>query len=132
MKGSTEGRGGSPEALAAFLKERLAGLAWTQKRLANEAGKSDTAISELLLQQTGLTPEMAEALAAIPELQTTAEELLRIAGKLRSRAAPAGDIPAKRAERNEVARRLIESLTDEDLVIATDLLITLKRRKTKR
>ena len=126
MKGSTEPTG-SPEALAEFLRRRIASLEWTQKRLANEAGKSDTAMSELLLAQTGLTPEMAEALASVPELKTTAEELLRIAGKLRSRAAPA--IPGKRAERNEVARRLIESLTDEDLGIATDLLIALKRRR---
>ena len=125
--GSTDG---TPEALAGFLRERLSKLKWTQKRLADEAGMSDTAVSELLLMQTGLTLEAADKLASVSELETTAEQLLRMAGKLRAKRID--DIPDKRTAREEVASRIIESLSDEDLQLATDLLITLKKRKKGR
>lgn len=128
-RGSTEPESGSPETLARWIKEKLRELKWTQKRLSDEARVSDTSISELTLAQTGLTLEMAEALASVVELEVTAEQLLRMAGKLRTDRL--ADIPGKRAAREDVARRIIASLPDEDLKLATDLLITLKKRKKK-
>ena len=124
--GSTET---GPAALARFITVKLKALGWRQKRLADEAGVSDTSISELVLQQTNLSLDMAKALAGVDELETTAEQLLRMAGQLTTN--ELADIPGKRAARIKVAEQIIGKLTDEDLDIATSLLMALRRRRKR-
>lgn len=62
--------------LSEWLKVRLRDLDWTQRRLAEEARTTQTTISEIINEKQGLSAELAAKLAAVPELQTTKEELM--------------------------------------------------------
>jgi plasmid maintenance system antidote protein VapI len=108
--------------LSGWLENTLKANGWTQRRFAEMAGVTPTTISELISGKQGLTASMAEKLAAVPELRTTKEDLLRLAGIWSE---------PKPSQKRDVALALFDQLSRNGQDLAIDLLVMLAQRERK-
>ena len=108
--------------LSDWLDAALKRIGWPQRKLAEMAGTTPTTISELISGKQGLTASMAEKLAAVPELRTTKEELLTLAGVWTE---------PKPSQRRDVALALFDQLSRNGQDLAIDLLVMLTQRERK-
>jgi transcriptional regulator with XRE-family HTH domain len=107
-------------ALSEWLETTIKNLGWTQRRLAEMARTTPTTISELISGKQGLTAEMAEKLAVVPELKTTKEDLLSRAGVWAE---------ARPSRRRDVAQALFDQLTGNAQDLAIDFMVMLAQRE---
>lgn len=117
------GMANSREAFAAWLTEKLGELKWTQKRLSQESSAVESSISNLLAGKITLTAEMAEKLASVPELKTTKEELLTVAG--------VWDEP-RPSRKRDVVSELFDKLSPNGQDLAIDFIVMLAQREKER
>lgn len=106
----------------AWLQAKLKEVGWTQKRLSDESGITQSNLSELARGIQSLTAEAAEKLAAVPELKTTAEELLVLAGAW-SKIVDT----SKRAK----AIAMLDGLNDVELDLVMDFAAMLRQRERR-
>ena len=105
--------------LSEWLSVTLRELDWKQRRLAEMAHTTPTTISEIINEKQGLTAELAEKLAAVPELKTTKEELMKRAGIWKG--------ALNNSKKNVVIDQL-DSLSDVELELTLDFVLMLKQR----
>jgi plasmid maintenance system antidote protein VapI len=113
----------SDSQLSAWLKSRLKELEWTQKRLAREADVADSTISDLLNGHMALTAEMADKLAGVPELKTTKESLLTLAGIWAE---------TRPSRKRDVAQALFDQLTAGGQDLTIDFMVMVAQRERGR
>lgn len=95
--------------------------------MADEAGTSDTNISELVNERQDLTAEMADKFASVPELKTTREELLDIFGGKTD-----AHLNQRRKRKRDAALASFDRLPDPAQDLALDMLTMLEKRERDR
>jgi plasmid maintenance system antidote protein VapI len=115
------GNSDAPVPLGDWLKNKLADLGWMQKTLAERSRVPASSITELIQGKQRLSAETAEKLASVTELQTTAIQLLRMAGELRQAALPGNAL-------RETALDLFDKLNDDGQEMVLDFMAMLYRR----
>jgi transcriptional regulator with XRE-family HTH domain len=108
--------------LSEWLKAKLKELDWTQRRLAEEARTTQTTVSEIINEKQGLSAELAAKLAAVPELQTTKEELMLRGGVWEG--------PISSSKKDVVVDQL-DKLSDVELELTLDFVLMLQQRTRK-
>lgn len=121
MAGTTEID--EPTELGPWLQWRLKNLQWMQRQLASAAGVSTATVSELISGKQSLTAETADKLANVPELKTTKETLLRLAGVW-------ADVRPSR--KRDVAQTLFDQLSTNGQDLAIDFMVMLAQRERER
>jgi transcriptional regulator with XRE-family HTH domain len=112
-----------PTDLGPWLLWRLQGIHWMQKNLATAADVSTATISELISGKQKLTAEMAEKLAAVPELKTTKEALLRRGGVWQE---------IKPTRKSDLAGALFDQLSNNGQDLVIDFMVMLAQRERER
>jgi len=114
--GNLEGRA----RVAEWLRARLAELKWDQARLADESHILKSSINKLWLQKQDLTIEVADKLAAVPELKVTREDLIDLfLGSLQA--------TKHQARKRRVAMASFDRLSDKAQSTAINLLAALEK-----
>lgn len=108
--------------LSEWLKVRLRDLDWTQRRLAEEARTTQTTISEIINEKQGLSAELAAKLAAVPELQTTKEELMLRGGVWEG---------VLNTGKKTVVIEQLDRLSEVELDLTLDFVLMLQQRTRK-